>query len=107
LGLYSTDDETIAFIHANYIPNANKTTLDTLAQLYPNDPAAGSPFDTGTANQITPQWKRLAAFQGDLIFQGPRRLFIDNRAAKQPIWSFCECSLHMNGLMGLTNTDRQ
>jgi hypothetical protein len=91
LGLHSTDDETIAFINANYIPNANQTTLNTLAQLYPNDPAVGSPFNTGMRNQITPQWKRLSAFQGDLIFQGPRRLFINNRATKQPIWSFCEC----------------
>lgn len=34
-----------------------------LLALYPQDPAAGSPFDTGEQNALTPQYKRLAALQ--------------------------------------------
>jgi len=83
-----TDDETLAYIHDNYLPNANQSTMEAIAKLYPSDLAAGSPFDTGSANAITPQFKRLSAFQGDLVFQGPRRLLIDERASKQPVWSF-------------------
>jgi hypothetical protein len=36
------------------------TSLD---KMYPNDILAGSPFDTGILDAITPQFKRLAAFQ--------------------------------------------
>jgi acetylcholinesterase len=77
------------YIHQNYLPKANQSVINTVAQLYPSDPAAGSPFDTGDANAVTPEFKRLAAFQGDLVFQAPRRFFINERSSKQPIWAFC------------------
>ncbi|KAI0072553.1 hypothetical protein K474DRAFT_1604880, partial [Panus rudis PR-1116 ss-1] len=49
-----------------------------------------SPFDTGTNNAIFPEYKRIAALLGDLVFQAPRRLFLDYTASKQNVWSFCE-----------------
>jgi hypothetical protein len=43
-----------------------------LLDLYPQDPVAGSPFDTGDANQFSSQYKRLAALQvANLLFQLP------------------------------------
>jgi len=84
----TTDKATLAYIHDVYLPNANQSVMETVAKLYPSDSSAGSPFDTGSANAFTPEFKRLAAFQGDLIFQGPRRLLINERASKQPVWSF-------------------
>ncbi|KIJ04426.1 hypothetical protein PAXINDRAFT_22286 [Paxillus involutus ATCC 200175] len=48
----------------------------------------GSPFDTGVLNAITPQFKRIAAFQGDVIFQAPRRLLLHHRSGKQPLWTY-------------------
>jgi len=84
----TTDDAALAYMHDVYLPKANQSIMDTVAKLYPSDPAAGSPFDTGSANAFTPQFKRLSAFQGDLIFLGPRRLLVSQRASKQPVWSF-------------------
>ena len=57
-------------------------------EAYPADLTQGSPFGTGILNALTPQSKRLAAMQGDLVFQGPRRFFLNATAAKQPTWSF-------------------
>lgn len=57
-------------------------------QAYPSDPTVGSPFDTGSANVITPQFKRIAAIQGDLVFQAPRRFFLQQRSDKQKTWAF-------------------
>jgi acetylcholinesterase len=91
--LNRTDEEFIAYFHENYVPAANQSTLNTISQLYPSNPADGSPFNTGNASAITPQYKRLAAIQCDWTFGGPRRLFINSRASKQPIWAFCESDI--------------
>ena len=56
--------------------------------LYPNDPRQGSPFETGDENQLSPQYKRMSAIQGDLVFQAPRRFFVDTVSSKQPTWFF-------------------
>jgi len=85
---FTTDDAAVGYIHDSYLTTANQSVIETVAKLYPSDPAAGSPFDTGSANAFTPEFKRLAAFQGDLIFLGPRRAFVNARASKQPVWSF-------------------
>ena len=71
--------------------------LARLLELYPSDPAAGSPFGTGDDNQFTPQFKRMAALQGDILFVAPRRLLTRTRAGAgagaggQAVYSFCEC----------------
>jgi len=95
-----TDEQFLDYIHQNYLPNANQSVINTVAQLYPSDPAAGSPFDTGDANAVTPEFKRLAAFQGDLVFQGPRRFFINERSSKQPIWAFLNKRLKATPALG-------
>ncbi|KAI0656620.1 carotenoid ester lipase precursor [Cubamyces menziesii] len=62
----TTDDEFQNFIHDHFFSNMSKAALAPLFDLYPNDPAAGSPFGTGIANQLAPQYKRMAAIQGIL-----------------------------------------
>ncbi|KAI0766814.1 Alpha/Beta hydrolase protein [Irpex lacteus] len=84
----TTDDEVRAYISSNYFPNATTDEIDQLLELYPADLAQGSPFDTGDANAVTPQFKRLAALQGDLYFIGPRRFFLQNRSSRQQAWSY-------------------
>lgn len=64
------------YLRTLYFPDVTPSELDALLQLYPQDPAQGSPFDTGDANALSPQYKRLAAIQGDLVFQAPRRFFL-------------------------------
>jgi len=63
-----------------------------LAALYTQNVTQGSPFDTGLSNAYTPQFKRLAALLGDVIFQAPRRHFQHHRSGKQPMWTFCPFS---------------
>ncbi|KAH9057406.1 hypothetical protein EDB87DRAFT_1686390 [Lactarius vividus] len=54
----------------------------------PDDQRAGSPFDTGYKNVFSPQFKRIAALQGDFVFHGPRRLLLQNVAGRQKSWGF-------------------
>ena len=83
-----TDEQVKNYINSNYFPAANSSEMAQLMTLYPSDVTLGSPFDTGTSNVLTPQFKRLAALQGDLAFQGPRRFFLAQVSGKQNTWSF-------------------
>lgn len=87
----STNNATKEYISSNYLSGATEAEVDQLLSVYPDDVTQGSPFDTGTENALTPEYKRLAAFSGDLIFIAARRFFLQQRADKQPTWSFCEC----------------
>ncbi|KAI0060931.1 carotenoid ester lipase precursor [Artomyces pyxidatus] len=85
----TTDQEVQDYISKYFVRNMpNASSVEKLLQLYPSDPAQGSPFDTGLQDAITPQYKRLAAIQGDLIFQAPRRFFLQHRSSKQTIYSY-------------------
>ncbi|KAF8479383.1 carotenoid ester lipase precursor [Gautieria morchelliformis] len=75
----TTDQEGADYLHRNYFPAASDAQFQPLALL---------PFDTGTANQLSPQFKRIAAFQGDLVFQAPRRTFLQAASQTQNAWAF-------------------
>jgi acetylcholinesterase len=72
-----------------FFPNATDTQMDELLTLYPQNVTLGSPYDTGTQNALTPQFKRLASILGDYEFQAPRRFFLQTVSDKQNVWSFC------------------
>ena len=91
----STDAQFREYISEVFLSDVNSTDVDRVLQLYPSDPAAGSPFDTGDANVVTPEYKRISAFIGDIVFQAPRRLLMQSRSGKQDTWSFCEL-LHLS-----------
>ncbi|KAJ7258777.1 carotenoid ester lipase precursor [Mycena haematopus] len=76
------------YISSIWLPEATTAMATTLQQLYPSDITDGSPFDTSILNAATPQFKRLAAFQGDAVFQAPRRFFQQSRSGKQNQWAF-------------------
>ncbi|KZP11779.1 glycosyltransferase family 69 protein [Athelia psychrophila] len=86
----TTDADFTAYLQNNYFPAATPADVDRIVRLHPADPAAGSPFGTGANNSIYPQYKRLAVFQGDFTFQGPRRSFLQHRAALQNAWSYVD-----------------
>ncbi len=88
--MYSTDDAARTFITSTYLPNATNSEIEHLFELYPQDVAQGSPFGTGDRNVLSPQSKRLAALQGDILITGPRRYFLQHLSDKQPAWSFSE-----------------
>lgn len=72
----TTDESFKEYFHSIWWPNATDAQLSQLMKLYPADPVQGSPFDTGLANAITPQYKRLSALIGDYSFQV---MYIDSR----------------------------
>lgn len=74
----------------NYFPHASNETIARILELYPADPAAGSPFGTGGQFAFNPVYKRLSAFQGDLIFHAPRRLMLQQLSGKQVARSYRE-----------------
>ncbi|KAJ7471064.1 carotenoid ester lipase precursor [Mycena latifolia] len=84
----TTSNEFTAYINSNYLSSATPAQIAKLSALYPDDPTQGSPFDTGTANELTPEFKRLAAFQGDYIFTGARRFFLEYASVTQNAWSW-------------------
>jgi len=84
----TTTEELRGWLKTYLVPNAKESQVTGLLEQYPDDQRAGSPFDTGLRNALTPQFKRIAALQGDWIFQAPRRFFLKNRAHKQNSWGF-------------------
>ena len=88
-----TDDEFFDYVSSNFFPNIPSSNVTKLLELYPSDPAAGSPFGTGDNFTYTPEYKRMAALQGDLLFIAPRRLLTQTLAGKQGVYSFRACSI--------------
>lgn len=85
----STDDAFAHFLATTWFPGASRTDIDPLLALYPPDPAEGSPFNTGGAFVYTPQFKRIAALQGDWFFNAPRRALLEMYAARpEPAWTY-------------------
>ena len=84
---HRTDDEFLEYMLDRFFPGASMEEVAPLLALYPNNPAQGSPFGTGTANQLAPMYKRVAAFEGDFLFQSTRRTLLDLRSGKQPAWT--------------------
>ncbi|CAA7266232.1 unnamed protein product [Cyclocybe aegerita] len=78
----------LAFYPEPHFERATDAQIAALANAYPDDVTQGSPFNTGTANALTPQFKRFAAIQGDIAFQAPRRFFSKFAARTQPAWEF-------------------
>lgn len=65
-----TSDESVKeYFKEVWWPNATPEQLDLLVQYYPSDPAAGSPFGTGARNDLTPNFKQIAAITGDYSFE--------------------------------------
>ncbi|KAI0790998.1 carotenoid ester lipase precursor [Abortiporus biennis] len=96
----TTDAEVRDYIKTVFLPNAPESDIDQLLTLYPSDVTKGSPFDTGDLNAITPQFKRIAAILGDVVFQAPRRFFLQQRAGKQNTWSFMSKRLKATPVLG-------
>lgn len=63
-------------------PPLHNAVTNKLLELYPDDPVEGSPFNTGNQTfGLSGQFKRAAAYIGDLGFQSQRRLFMETAAS--------------------------
>ncbi|KAF9643417.1 sterol esterase [Thelephora ganbajun] len=84
----TTDADVKTFLKAHLYPTATDDQVNSIADKYSEDPAEGSPFGTGNLSALTPEFKRLAAIQGDHIFHAGRRAAFSKYAATQNVWSF-------------------
>lgn len=84
----TTDTEFLTYINENYIPVATEQEIMAVGVAYPQNPALGSPFGTGDANVLTPEYKRIAAFTGDWQFEAPRRLTLSLMSQTQDAWAY-------------------
>ncbi|KAL2071121.1 hypothetical protein VTL71DRAFT_12356 [Oculimacula yallundae] len=73
----TTTEELVDYLVDVFFYEADRTLVEALVASYPDDPAAGSPFNTGPLNNIYPQYKRLAAILGDIVFTLTRRVFLN------------------------------
>ena len=84
-----TDDTFAHYLATTWFPGASSADIAPLLALYPSDPAAGSPYGTGHAHAFTPQFKRIAALQGDWFFHAPRRALLKTYAVRPaPVWNY-------------------
>ncbi|KAL8287266.1 hypothetical protein RQP46_003718 [Phenoliferia psychrophenolica] len=86
----TTNAEARAYLQSHFARGSTEEEMDQLLLQYPQDPTQGSPFNTGYANQLSPQFKRLSSFIGDFVFQAPRRYFLNKvfSIGKVRTWSY-------------------
>ncbi|KAK0479193.1 extracellular triacylglycerol lipase precursor [Armillaria novae-zelandiae] len=62
-------------------PTIPSDVMDDLMMLYPDDPALGSPYGTGKETfGLSSGYKRMAAINGDLMFNSQRRMIMHHAA---------------------------
>uniref|UniRef100_A0A8H7Y9K5 Carboxylic ester hydrolase n=1 Tax=Psilocybe cubensis TaxID=181762 RepID=A0A8H7Y9K5_PSICU len=96
----TTDEQFREYVSTVWVPGASESELEPLWDYYPSTLSQGSPFNTSNFNDITPQYKRISAFQGDVVFQAPRRFFLQNISGKQKIWSYLSWRLKFVPVLG-------
>lgn len=87
----TTNKDLHDYLATYYFPDATTAELDGLLDTYPQDITAGSPFNTGALNELYPQYKRICAILGDLVFTLTRRGFLELADAANPdvpSWSY-------------------
>ncbi|KXJ86785.1 sterol esterase [Microdochium bolleyi] len=87
----TTEARLVDYLRNIFFNNAARSDMQALVRTYPSSQSAGSPFRTGLFNIAYPQFKRLAAILGDLVFTLTRRLFLEYTTAAHPdvpAWSY-------------------
>ncbi|KAF4617351.1 hypothetical protein D9613_005823 [Agrocybe pediades] len=97
----TTDAQVENWVKTNFFPGVTDAQINQFKTLYPPDITQGSPFDTGILNALSPQFKRIAAFQGDGVFQAPRRWLLQNTVPTNPnVWSYISKRLKALPVLG-------
>ncbi|ERS94845.1 hypothetical protein HMPREF1624_08742 [Sporothrix schenckii ATCC 58251] len=84
-------NQLVTYLSDYYFHNATTAQIQALVATYPDNASAGSPFNTLLLNEVYPEFKRLAAILGDLVFTLTRRAFLaetNNRNPSVPSWSY-------------------
>ncbi|TFK88169.1 carotenoid ester lipase precursor [Polyporus arcularius HHB13444] len=94
----TTDAQFASYLAQAWFPGATPADLSKVLKLYPSDPASGSPFGTGSANALTPEYKRIAAVQGDWFFNARRRQLLDRFSRQQTMYNFLSARGNFTGV---------
>ncbi|KAI1352782.1 sterol esterase [Xylaria sp. FL0043] len=87
----TTEADLIDYLYEVFFQDATRDQVADLVATYSPALSAGSPFRTGILNSPYPQFKRLAAILGDLVFTLTRRLFLEITSEVNPdvpSWSY-------------------
>lgn len=87
----TTTEDLVEYLSTIYFQDATVAQIEALVDLYPDNIISGSPFRTLLLNELYPQYKRIAAILGDLVFTLTRRGFLTSAAAANPAvpsWSY-------------------
>ncbi|KAH9990543.1 alpha/beta-hydrolase [Xylariaceae sp. FL0662B] len=81
----------VDYLWTVFFHDATREEIQDLVSTYDASILAGSPFNTGILNSPYPEYKRLAAILGDLVFTLSRRVFLGTAVAAHPdvpAWSY-------------------
>lgn len=95
----TTTGQLDTYVGAAY-PNTPQSVVNGFIATYPDDPAAGSPFRTGVANEIYPEFKRIAAIFGDSVFNLRRRQVLYVISSVVNAWSYLDSHLYGTPVLG-------
>lgn len=95
----TTNDDAIAYISSTF-PDTPESITAGYVNTYSEDPSAGSPFRTGLLYNIYPQFKRVAAISGDIVFNLRRRQYLDVVSSAVNAWSFLDSHLYGTPVLG-------
>ena len=60
IGIHSTDAEFRTSVQNDWFPEAPSDVIDQILDFYPSNVTLGSPFGTGEANAVNPEYKRVS-----------------------------------------------
>ncbi|KAI5864363.1 sterol esterase [Durotheca rogersii] len=84
-------DRLVDYLWKVVFPDLQRQQISDLVDTYDSSILAGSPFNTGILNNIYPEFKRLSAILGDIVFTLTRRIFLEATVAAHPdvpSWSY-------------------
>ncbi|KAL7624242.1 hypothetical protein AAE478_005801 [Parahypoxylon ruwenzoriense] len=87
----TSKDKLVDYLWRVFFPSVDRDHIEELVDTYDSSIIAGSPFNTGILNSIYPEFKRLAAILGDIVFTLTRRVFLESSNAANPgvpSWSY-------------------
>lgn len=100
----TTDAAIVDYFQSVYWQETPRGLIEELVDLYSNDPADGSPYDTGLNNQLGPRYKKIASMIGDYTFTAGRRTLLNVTSARQDTWSYqIKQSLPVLGQLDILN----
>ncbi|KAF1350269.1 lipase 3 precursor [Delphinella strobiligena] len=94
----TTEATLISYLNL-WFPESSESLVAGLVATYTDEPSAGSPFRTGLF-EIRPEFKRLAAIMGDLVFNMARRNYLNVISSVVPAWSYLDSHLYGTPILG-------